>query len=131
MTSIVPEPVELFRDVLEEQFHRHTRRLGELIGYAERPDRGGYDADTLAGLLASARQDVADTAAALRRMAEGTYGVCRRCARTIPMERLEARPHAAFCVACQQATAGGGFRQPTRSQPRRGAREPSAVSRLR
>lgn len=131
MTRTVPDPVELFRDVLEEQFRRHTRRLGELTLCARRPDRGGYDADMLAGRLASARQDVADTAAALRRMAEGTYGVCRRCAGSIPLERLEARPQAPFCVGCQQAGAGGSSRQPTRPRPRQGARDPSAVSRLR
>jgi DnaK suppressor protein len=42
-----------------------------------------------------------DIAAALRRMAEGTYGTCERCATTIPLERLEILPHARFCISCQ------------------------------
>jgi RNA polymerase-binding transcription factor DksA len=39
--------------------------------------------------------------AALDRIASGTYGVCVRCGVDIPLERLEFRPFAAGCVACQ------------------------------
>ena len=38
---------------------------------------------------------------ALDRMADGTYGVCVHCGVDIPVERLEFRPFAAGCVACQ------------------------------
>lgn len=38
--------------------------------------------------------------AALVRMDAGTYGVCARCGRAIPAERLEIRPSALTCVAC-------------------------------
>jgi DnaK suppressor protein len=41
--------------------------------------------------------------AALRRIADGTYGVCVRCGIAIPAERLEFRPYAAGCVACQSS----------------------------
>ena len=40
---------------------------------------------------------------ALRRMDDGSYGVCLRCEESIPPRRLEAVPWAAFCVACQEA----------------------------
>jgi len=69
---------------------------------AQQPDRGGYDDDTLAALITSSRQVVADTALALRRMAEGTYGTCERCSMGIPVERLEILPQARFCVSCQR-----------------------------
>jgi DnaK suppressor protein len=39
--------------------------------------------------------------AALDRIADGTYGRCTTCGATIPRERLEFRPYAAGCVACQ------------------------------
>jgi DnaK suppressor protein len=39
--------------------------------------------------------------AALERIADGTYGACVRCGRAIPAARLEFRPFAATCVACQ------------------------------
>jgi DnaK suppressor protein len=38
---------------------------------------------------------------ALDRIAEGTYGVCVHCGVDIPTERLEFRPFATGCVACQ------------------------------
>jgi DnaK suppressor protein len=41
--------------------------------------------------------------AALQRIADGTYGVCTLCRDDIPSERLEVRPHAATCVACQRS----------------------------
>jgi DnaK suppressor protein len=41
--------------------------------------------------------------AALHRIAEGTYGRCAHCGIEIPAERLEFRPFAAGCVACQSS----------------------------
>jgi DnaK suppressor protein len=106
VTTTVHDPVELFRDSLEDQFQRHTDQLGELTVCSQQPDRGGYDDDTLVTLIASSRQAVADTASALRRMAEGTYGRYERCTAAIPVERLEILPHARFCVPCQRIRTG-------------------------
>ena len=39
--------------------------------------------------------------AALRRMAEGTYGICIDCGDEIPFERLRVNPGAVRCVRCQ------------------------------
>jgi DnaK suppressor protein len=38
--------------------------------------------------------------AALARLADGSYGTCLGCMAQIPMERLELRPWAAFCIRC-------------------------------
>ena len=38
---------------------------------------------------------------ALDRIADGTYGRCTHCGCGIPVERLEVRPFASGCVACQ------------------------------
>ncbi|ACZ42253.1 transcriptional regulator, TraR/DksA family [Thermobaculum terrenum ATCC BAA-798] len=40
--------------------------------------------------------------AALKRMDEGTYGICIDCGQEIPIERLMARPYAVRCVADQE-----------------------------
>jgi RNA polymerase-binding transcription factor DksA len=37
---------------------------------------------------------------ALRRLAEGTYGICEKCCGPIPKARLEMVPHARFCMKC-------------------------------
>ena len=39
--------------------------------------------------------------AALRAIEKGKYGICERCSKEIPTERLEVRPDATLCVQCQ------------------------------
>ncbi|HOB87029.1 MAG TPA: TraR/DksA C4-type zinc finger protein [Bacillota bacterium] len=39
---------------------------------------------------------------ALKRIEEGTYGICRRCGADIGRERLEALPEALLCHACRE-----------------------------
>ena len=56
---------------------------------------------------ARALERVAALDDALRRLAEGRYGVCDRCGQPIGAERLAARPAAVTCVRC----AGGGRRR--------------------
>ena len=40
---------------------------------------------------------------ALRRIKDGTYGKCHSCGREISRTRLEAVPHARFCIQCKEA----------------------------
>jgi RNA polymerase-binding transcription factor DksA len=96
------EPIELLRTMLEEQFAVNTARLTQLTVYARLPRHAGYDTHTLNVLARSASQRIAETALALRRMSEGTYGVCEDCHRPIPLGRLRAVPHAAHCTLCER-----------------------------
>jgi RNA polymerase-binding transcription factor DksA len=59
-----------------------------------------YERAQLAALLSRARERVAELDLALERLRQGTYGVCERCGRPIPVERLEIRPAARTCVSC-------------------------------
>src|SRR6204780_1878385 len=40
--------------------------------------------------------------AALRRIDEGTFGVCLHCEEDISIKRLQAVPWAAYCIQCQE-----------------------------
>ncbi|BBO79703.1 hypothetical protein DSCO28_02690 [Desulfosarcina ovata subsp. sediminis] len=40
---------------------------------------------------------------ALRKVDEGTYGICEECEEEIPVGRLNAIPDARYCIACQMA----------------------------
>jgi RNA polymerase-binding transcription factor DksA len=51
---------------------------------------------------ASLLRSIEEIDAALQRIAEGGYGSCVRCGEAIAAERLEFRPHAARCVACEE-----------------------------
>jgi DnaK suppressor protein len=47
-----------------------------------------------------------DVERALRKLEEGTYGICDRCGKLIPEERLDARPWSVLCVDCAALRAG-------------------------
>jgi DnaK suppressor protein len=49
----------------------------------------------------NAQELLGQVEAALRRLDEGSYGVCARCGREIATERLEALPSATLCITCQ------------------------------
>ena len=100
--AVAGESHELLRAMLEERFAIHTARLTELTVYGRVRAGAGYDPQTLEALMATARQGVADNAQALRRMSEGTYGICQDCGRSIPLGRLHAVPHARYCSMCRR-----------------------------
>lgn len=70
---------------------QHTADAG-----ANLSDAGRIDAS-----LDAMREQRAEVLAALARAEAGTYGTCVDCDQTIPEGRLEARPEAARCLACQ------------------------------
>lgn len=104
-TSTRQDQLHVLRLALEEQFTHHTDELTRLTVASTTPEQYGFDPQTLNSLIATSRQAIADTTQALRRMADGNYGRCDRCEGDIPVERLEIRPQARFCVPCQQAQA--------------------------
>jgi RNA polymerase-binding transcription factor DksA len=91
---------------LQAQFERHADELTSLTKHSAAPERHGLDPQTIAALIDSTRQALADTTEALKRVRNGTYGRCEECRLDIPVERLEVLPHARFCVPCQQAYRG-------------------------
>lgn len=50
-----------------------------------------------------ALRELAQTEHALRRLREGSYGVCEECGDAIAPARLLARPASTLCAACQAA----------------------------
>jgi RNA polymerase-binding protein DksA len=49
---------------------------------------------------------LAEIDAALKRIDEGTYGICTNCGKEIPVDRLEALPWATLCIDCQRGLEG-------------------------
>ena len=115
------------RELLLAEQARARQRLTalerEFAGLAEAASAAGTDDEhdpegaTLAferqhaaALLEAAREQLAAVDTALRRLAEGRYGVCDRCRQPIGAERMAARPAAATCVRCADA-AGRGRRR--------------------
>ncbi|MFD6567857.1 TraR/DksA family transcriptional regulator [Micromonospora profundi] len=59
-----------------------------------------FERAQLTAVLTAARRRLTELDVAVQRLDAGTYGVCERCSRPIPAERLAARPSARTCVAC-------------------------------
>lgn len=51
-------------------------------------------------IIESERGVVEEIQAALRRIENGTFGVCESCGRPVGEERLRALPYAARCITC-------------------------------
>lgn len=59
------------------------------------------ESDRAEAILAAAKARRVLILEALRRLDEGSYGLCVDCGRPVPDGRLEAKPEAARCVTCQ------------------------------
>ena len=109
------EALERQRAELVDELHAAERDLAELRaarGEANADDEHDPEGATLTGqwsalhgIAESLRARVAETDAALDRVAAGTYGTCRRCGRPIAPARLEARPSADLCIDCARLAA--------------------------
>jgi len=61
-----------------------------------------FDRELDEGLEEGARQTLGEIDAALRRIADGTYGTCQMCGRSIGEDRLRALPWASLCIDDQR-----------------------------
>ncbi|MFJ4685366.1 TraR/DksA family transcriptional regulator [Streptomyces sp. NPDC091377] len=101
-----PDDLAALRRNLREQraFRREQLRRMAEAPRTEHPPRRGSAARTEVRikLAASARMVLHDVEAALRRIAEGSYGICQLCRRPVERERLMIVPQARYCARCQQ-----------------------------
>jgi DnaK suppressor protein len=88
--------VEKMRVRLTEDYEAQHAHLQQLLADTSEPE----EAHTHDALVAATRQSLEQITEALKRVEAGTYGDCERCGTPIPRERLEALPHARYCVPC-------------------------------
>jgi DnaK suppressor protein len=95
---------------IREQFLREFRKQNAeaaALGDAGAPDPGDmslndYLGDFLHLLSDAKREEIVRIDEALRRLDEGTYGICQQCGEPIPIERLEIQPYTPYCVECKE-----------------------------
>ena len=78
---------------------------GDLSGYSfHMADMAtdNFDREFTLGLASNEQQGLNMIDDALRRIKEGTYGVCEECSKAITQKRLLAVPHARLCIKCQE-----------------------------
>ena len=115
--------VDRFRGIL-------TAKVAELQRFTRQRDGIAIErsADQLEEIQAASQRALAlcnldrefnqlrDARAALRRIEEGSFGICQECDQDIHPKRLAAVPWAAFCIQCQEAADRNldGMRPPSR-----------------
>jgi len=75
-----------------------------VLNYAQDPADAGTnlaESDRAEAIITAAKARRALVLEALRRLDDGSYGLCTDCGRGVPEGRLEAKPEAARCVNCQ------------------------------
>lgn len=58
--------------------------------------------DTIEAEIKDLQKKLSDISLALKKIIKGKYGACEKCAKTIPLLRLEILPEARYCVSCEQ-----------------------------
>jgi len=61
-----------------------------------------YDREFSLGLASSDRDFIYELEDALKRIEDGTFGICESCKSLIAKNRLKAVPHAKLCLKCQE-----------------------------
>jgi len=61
-----------------------------------------YDREFSMGIASNERKVIYELDDALKKIEEGTFGVCEECAGLISKSRLKAVPYARYCVKCQE-----------------------------
>lgn len=103
-TREIAEELRLRRDQLRSELGVVTtveRDPDASVSFGKRVGDGTTEAVERLNRVGTARELEAmlrDVDRALRKIEDGTYGICDRCGRLIPEERLAARPWSVLCV---------------------------------
>jgi RNA polymerase-binding transcription factor len=92
--KILHERVEVERERVEPSKTANPDRADMAYDYAYRGRR--------MSMLEQLEDQLTEVNKALRRIDEGTYGICSNCGNAIMTERLEALPYAELCIECQR-----------------------------
>lgn len=113
-TARSPKNLEAVESKLREERENLLRQVGELEarqsgeddvdGYDDEgePETATYERERDLSLLENARDLLDQVERALGKIADGTYGVCESCGKSIEAARLKALPHASLCISCKR-----------------------------
>jgi DnaK suppressor protein len=120
------DELELFRETLQGLRARLRGDLDQMTDEALRRDNNGgtgnlsnvplhmadlgtdnYDQEFTLGLIENEQSTLELVNEALRRMAEGTFGLCAECSEPISKPRLQAIPYAKHCIQCARKLENG------------------------
>lgn len=91
------------RSLLSMMQSTQQQLAGRDTGLADLSDiaSGGFEDELAIGLMASEAATLEKIDAAIRRIDDGSYGICLDCEKPIPKKRLEFLPFAQRCMECE------------------------------
>jgi RNA polymerase-binding transcription factor DksA len=106
--------LDAYRALLEEKWRHQVAEITRLALDAFGPRHLESESDSctedlvvFARMTAALRQQLVETDAAMRRLDDGSFGICVHCSEPIPAEQLDVLPTAPCCVACRLRTDAG------------------------
>ena len=108
-STMIQEP-HAFRAILESRIAELQCGIQQLdhIAVEQSPDQveesqSSSDRELAVSNIDRNSKELRNARAALRRIREGTFGVCEECEEDIHPKRLAAIPWAPLCIVCQEA----------------------------
>jgi DnaK suppressor protein len=113
-TQKSPKQLEAVGSKLREERENLLRQVGELearqsgeepsASYDDEgePETATYERERDLSLLENARDLLDQVERALEKVADGSYGTCESCGKSIEAARLKALPHASLCISCKR-----------------------------
>ena len=102
-----------FRNKLVEKRRQLVEEVGKSAVYAQGQEddsikdlgdqaNNAYNREFLFELGNGDRRLLKEVVSALRKIEDGSFGICERCGESIAEKRLEALPFARYCIDCQR-----------------------------
>ncbi|HOK08187.1 MAG TPA: TraR/DksA C4-type zinc finger protein [Candidatus Hydrogenedens sp.] len=79
----------------------HNSGIGEDISDYAETGTDAFDIQVALSLASEESQIIQEIDEAIERIKSGSFGICEMCKKPIPRKRLEAIPHARYCIQCQ------------------------------
>lgn len=96
--------LENLEDISKEDSHEADKRGVKFPEYGDKPDENAQEISDFTTDSATEKvleKTLSDIDGALKRIEDGTYGICKFCGKPIGEKRLQARPVASTCIACK------------------------------
>lgn len=101
--------IEKFKAVLEKQLHDLQTDFGKEMQSMDSPaladinDQASLESERSFELRIKDRERklIGKVQEALKKIGDGTYGICESCGETINVKRLQARPVTSYCINCK------------------------------
>jgi DnaK suppressor protein len=90
--------------ITKENMKSLKEASGDLSGYSHHMAdmaSDSYDREFSLNIATEEQKVIYEIDEALKRMEEGSYGICASCDKKIPAKRLNALPYTKYCIQCQ------------------------------